>query len=67
MFYEGDLQSGIDKAIQESKLVACFVTGMSVPCPKRPVLRSDYMSVDEGKEGQTWENDFLEEPPVRSL
>jgi hypothetical protein len=29
MFYEGDLQSGIDKAIQESKLVACFVTGVS--------------------------------------
>jgi hypothetical protein len=28
MFYEGDLQSGIGKAIQESKLVACFVTGM---------------------------------------
>jgi hypothetical protein len=27
MFYEGDLQSGIAKAVQESKLVACFVTG----------------------------------------
>ncbi|RDW77415.1 hypothetical protein BP6252_05468 [Coleophoma cylindrospora] len=26
MFYEGDLQSGITKAVQESKLVACFVT-----------------------------------------
>lgn len=26
MFYEGDLQSGIGKAVQESKLVACFVT-----------------------------------------
>ncbi|KUJ07318.1 uncharacterized protein LY89DRAFT_691783 [Mollisia scopiformis] len=26
MFYEGDLQSGISKAIQEDKLVACFVT-----------------------------------------
>lgn len=26
MFYEGDLQSGITKALQESKLVACFVT-----------------------------------------
>lgn len=27
MFYEGDLQSGIALAIQESKLVACFVRG----------------------------------------
>ncbi|KAH8802782.1 hypothetical protein F5884DRAFT_684069 [Xylogone sp. PMI_703] len=26
MFYDGDLQSGINKALQESKLVACFVT-----------------------------------------
>ncbi|CZS98235.1 related to UBX7 UBX (ubiquitin regulatory X) domain-containing protein [Rhynchosporium agropyri] len=26
MFYEGDLQSGIGKALQESKLVGCFVT-----------------------------------------
>lgn len=30
MFYEGDLQGGINKAIQESKFVACFVTGVSV-------------------------------------
>jgi hypothetical protein len=27
MFYEGDLQSGISKAMQESRLVACFLTG----------------------------------------
>ncbi|KAE8443435.1 hypothetical protein EG329_001832 [Mollisiaceae sp. DMI_Dod_QoI] len=26
MFYEGDLQSGIGRAVQEDKLVACFVT-----------------------------------------
>ncbi|KAH8667433.1 hypothetical protein BGZ60DRAFT_409242 [Tricladium varicosporioides] len=26
MFYDGDLQSGIAKALQEAKLVACFVT-----------------------------------------
>jgi hypothetical protein len=31
MFYEGNLQSGIGKAVQESKLVACFVTGICVP------------------------------------
>lgn len=28
MFYAGDLQSGIGQALQESKLVACFVTGI---------------------------------------
>ncbi len=27
MFYGGDLQSGISIALQESKLVACFITG----------------------------------------
>ena len=27
MFYQGDLQSGINKALQQSKYVACFVTG----------------------------------------
>ncbi|KAH8601951.1 hypothetical protein B0O99DRAFT_607812 [Bisporella sp. PMI_857] len=26
MFYEGDLQSGISKAVQESKYIVCFVT-----------------------------------------
>ena len=33
MFYEGDLQSGIGLAMQEAKLVGCFVTG-----------RDDYMA-----------------------
>jgi hypothetical protein len=27
MFFEGDLQSGIALAIQDSKLVACFIRG----------------------------------------
>lgn len=27
MFYQGDLQSGIGQAMQEAKLVGCFVTG----------------------------------------
>jgi hypothetical protein len=31
MFYDGDLQSGIGKAVQEAKLVACFVTGWFYP------------------------------------
>lgn len=28
MFYEGDLQSGIARAVQESKSVLCFVNGV---------------------------------------
>jgi len=31
MFYDGDLRSGITTAIEESKLVACFVRGDSCP------------------------------------
>jgi hypothetical protein len=27
MFYQGDLQSGISAAVQQSKLVTCFVRG----------------------------------------
>jgi len=27
MFYEGTLQSGIGQAIQQQKLVACFIRG----------------------------------------
>lgn len=27
MFYEGELQGGIAKAVQESKSVVCFVSG----------------------------------------
>lgn len=30
MFYTGDLQSGISKAVQESKFVAALVTGIYV-------------------------------------
>ncbi|TAQ83493.1 hypothetical protein B7494_g8183 [Chlorociboria aeruginascens] len=47
MFYEGDLQSGLAKAVEESKFVACFVT-------------------DEGGESQLWQDDFLQEPVIKS-
>ncbi|KAG4438598.1 hypothetical protein IFR05_005922 [Cadophora sp. M221] len=48
MFYQGDLQSGIGQAMQEAKLVGCFVT-------------------DGGEESQIWENDFLQEEPLKEL
>jgi hypothetical protein len=66
MFYEGDLQSGISQALQESKLVACFVTGKismaySYRCPSELIR----CLLDEEEESQLWENDFLAEPAVR--
>jgi hypothetical protein len=79
MFYQGDLQSGIAKALQESKLVACFVTGTVVTFnlyyPRFPNTSLDlyYLSLrdplltlwpDDGEESRMWENDFLEDPSV---
>lgn len=64
MFYEGDLHSGIAKALQESKLVACFVTGMNstkqrelpmlTACFKILVKRANY-----GKTTSYWMNWYL--------
>ena len=31
MFFDGDLQSGINIALKEAKLVACFVRGTALP------------------------------------
>lgn len=62
MFYDGDLQSGITKAVQESKLVACFVTGISLT-----FYVSDHvltMCPDDGEESKLWENDLLQEETV---
>jgi hypothetical protein len=58
MFYEGDLQSGISKAVQEAKLVACFVTGETSSHPATSPLCSD-MSLDNSEESQLWEHEFL--------
>lgn len=34
MYYGGDLQSGIAKAVEESKSVVCFIVGMLDPRPE---------------------------------
>jgi hypothetical protein len=65
MFYEGDLQSGIIKAVQESKLVACFVTGIYPP--HSTLFHTDNVSSDDGEESTLWENDFLQEEAVSLL
>jgi hypothetical protein len=63
MFYEGDLQSGISKAVQEAKLVACFVTGEAFSHPATSPLCSN-MSLDDSEESQLWEHEFLQEETV---
>ncbi len=67
MFYEGDLQSGIAKAVQEAKLVGCFVTGRDYTTQHlRPfqLLGTEHVASDEGEESQLWETNFLQEDPV---
>ncbi|KAM3064968.1 hypothetical protein ACMFMF_011583 [Clarireedia jacksonii] len=52
MFYSGDLSSGINQALSESKVVACFVT-------------SNLGHIDHNEESQLWENDFLNDPELK--
>jgi hypothetical protein len=66
MFYQGDLQSGISKAVQEAKLVACFVTGKETSDIVGPPLVSD-MCLDDGEESQLWETEFLQDEAVSLL
>jgi hypothetical protein len=65
MFYEGDLQSGISKAVQEAKLVACFVTGTS--SNQHLGRGTDKVSLDDGEESQLWENKYLKDDSVSIL
>lgn len=62
MFYEGDLRSGITLAIQESKLVACFVRGDPATCNFLCFVLTHI--ADDGPESATWEDDFLADPEV---
>lgn len=57
MFHEGSLQSGIALAIQESKLVACFVRGETISasgCGAELIPWSD-----EGAASKQWEEEWL--------
>ena len=70
MFYEGDLQAGINKAIEEGKLVACFVRGeemqfhISTPFWQ---AAADKIALDGNEESILWENDFLKDAQVAYL
>ena len=65
MFYDGDLQSGITKAVQESKLVACFVTGISsISFLLITLVLTLTICSDDGEESKLWEDDFLQDEIV---
>lgn len=63
MFHEGTLQSGIALAIQQQKLVACFVRGK---CGWRVGIGGRLTSwPDDGATSKTWEDEWLKSGWVR--
>lgn len=65
MFHQGDLQSGIALAIQQSKSVACFVRGTrSTPSCVDESTHSN-RTLDDDRESSEWENEWLQEEQVR--
>lgn len=60
MFHDGSLQSGISRAIQEKKVVACFVQGTHPKGSQTRLVRTDHLRcLDHGDESTTWENEWL--------
>ena len=66
MFYEGDLQSGIAKAIQEARLLACFLTG-SMKSPADTSFDRSYLLTGDDQESRRWENEYLRKAEVITL
>jgi hypothetical protein len=65
MFFDGALQQGISKAVDQQKLVLCFVTGKLEPY----TVLAFYMltSTDENDESLQWETEFLQDESVSSF
>ena len=65
MFHPGDLQSGISRALAESKLVACFVTG-GFNDKMIHGAHTNLWRLDHSEQSVLWEEDFLrdEEVPI---
>lgn len=60
MFHEGDLQSGISRAIQEQKLVACFIRqGVQGKRNERENAVKLTLATDDDEISQTWEDSWL--------
>lgn len=56
MFYQGTLQSGIGQAIQQQKLVACFIRGARANRHPRLSLTG---YPDDGATSKQWEDEWL--------
>lgn len=66
MFHEGDLQSGIALALQESKRVICFVSGRDPRSRRVMYANADNApDLDDEEESKTWENEYLADEEVR--
>jgi hypothetical protein len=65
MFFEGSLQEGIATALQQSKLVVCFVTGNYHFIPRIDVFAVSNIFPDGESESQKWETEFLVDDAVR--
>lgn len=64
IFYEGSLQEGISTALQQSKLVVCFVTGIFHLHPLMKHNRITDKIPDGESESQKWETEFLVDDAV---
>jgi hypothetical protein len=62
MFHEGDLQSGIASAVQQSKAVFCFIHGSSEIA--QPALTLTDPSADEEENSKAWESTILKDEHV---
>jgi hypothetical protein len=63
MFHEGDLQSGIASAVQQSKALFCFIHGPSEISQPASTLTDP--SADEEENSKAWESTILKDEHVR--
>lgn len=62
-FFQGSLEEGIGIAVQQAKLVVCFVTGESSHTPS--ALATDRLTRADGEaESRLWEDDFFADEEV---
>ena len=65
MFHDGDLQSGIALAVQQSKAVLCFVQGVSVIPSLTCQMINNY--TDDEANSQRWERIVLDDERVSPM
>lgn len=61
MFFDGDLQTGVALALEQSRVVVCFVTGLSLT---RWTWRQLTVSQGANDLSRLWENEYLQDKEV---